>query len=537
MKNIRHLTAWSFGFPVLLGLLVGSPAIACSSPSQMAEGNSPSRDASAAGDVSAGDVGAISDGPASDAEFGPPTTVTGPITGPGPQYTTAQIDIGALGYIEEEYFIEGEARAYDYVTPPQKDGMWSIKQTSTAHYKTRFVVRRPSDPSKFNGLVFVEWLNVSGGADDDPDFGYAHVELLRSRWAYLGISAQSVGIQGGGFSLGSAGGATAEPLVKWNPARYGSLIHPGDDYSYDIYSQAAHFVRHPPSGGPNPMGNLVATKFIATGESQSAGRMVTYTDAIQPVHHVFDGMFIHSRSVAGSPLNGGGADAGLAGLGGFGGLGGGSVVHIRGDLGVPVFQFQTETDVLGGLGGPGGGAYRQPDTDTLRTWEIAGTSHADQYLLDYDAALAADSGAAPSLGCTNINSGPQHWAEDGAVAAVGAWVKNGTAPAMGAPLEIAEAGGAYAKDSVGNTLGGVRTAAVDVPISILSGNGSGGILCSLFGHTTPLSTMQLQSLYPTHDDYVSKVMAATNKAQQGGFIVAADVPLIVHEAQAAPVPQ
>jgi hypothetical protein len=448
-------------------------------------------------------------------------------------WLAALVDLSALGYVEEEYFAEGDATAYDYaVKPPPADGMWSITPQSTAHYKTRFLVRRPSDPSHFNGLVYVEWLNVSGGADADPDFGYAHAELLRSGWAYVGISAQAVGIMGGGFSLG---GASAVPLVMWNSARYGSLQHPGDDYSYDIYSQVTRAVRHPVSGAPVPLGPLVATKFIATGESQSAGRMVTYADAIQPVHKVFDALFIHSRGAAGAPLYAG-SGGGLGGLAGFSGFGG-PAVHIRSDLNVPVFQFQTETDVLGGLGGPGGVDYRQPDTDTLRTWEIAGTSHADQFLLDYDAALAGDSGA-PTQSCMDINTGPQHWAEDGAVAALQAWLKNGTPPAKGDPLVIADGGG-YAKDSIGNTLGGVRTAAVDVPISILSGQskGSGGILCALFGNTTPLSTAQLQSLYPTHDDYVSKVTAATNKAQTGGFIAAADVPLVIQEAQTAHVPQ
>jgi hypothetical protein len=45
------------------------------------------------------------------------------------------------------------------------------------------------------------------------------------------------------------------------------------------------------------------------------------------------------------------------------------------------------------------------------------------------------------------------------------------------------------------------------------------------------------SLYPTHDDYVMKVTAATTKAEHAGFIVAGDVPLVVQEAQAASVPQ
>jgi hypothetical protein len=478
-------------------------------------------------------VGAASDTSTADTDSGKPPVVTGPITGPGSAYTVAQVDLGALGYVEEEYFIEGDATAYDYEVPPQEDGMWSIKPTTTAHYKSRFLVRRPSDPSHFNGLVFVEWLNVSGGADADPDFAYAHAELLRSGWAYVGISAQSVGIMGGGFSLG---GSAAVPLVKWNPQRYESLEHPGDDYSYDIYSQAARAVRHPASGAPSPLGPLLATKFVAAGESQSAMRMVTYADAIQPLHQVFDGIFIHSRSGASTPLSAGNAGGLLAG---FGGGGGPAVVHIRGDLLVPVFQFETETDVLGGLGPGGYSAARQPDTDTLRTWEVAGTSHADQYILDYNAALTADAGSSLTQSCTDINTGPQHWVEGAAIAAIQEWLKNGTPPPKGDPLTIADGGSGYAKDSIGNTLGGVRTAAVDTPTSILSGQskGSGGILCALFGNTTSLPTAQLQSLYPTHADYVNKVTAATNKAQQGGFIVAADVPLIVQAAQAAHVPQ
>jgi sigma54-dependent transcription regulator len=49
--------------------------------------------------------------------------------------------------------------------------------------------------------------------------------------------------------------------------------------------------------------------------------------------------------------------------------------------------------------------------------------------------------------------------------------------------------------------------------------------------------MQLATLYSSHDDYVSKVTTATAAAQQAGFILAADAPLIAQEAQSAPVPQ
>ena len=49
---------------------------------------------------------------------------------------------------------------------------------------------------------------------------------------WVGVSAQSVGVEGGG-------GAFDISLKVVDPVRYGGLNHPGDDYSYDIFSQAA----------------------------------------------------------------------------------------------------------------------------------------------------------------------------------------------------------------------------------------------------------------------------------------------------------
>jgi hypothetical protein len=461
-------------------------------------------------------------------DAGPSPTVTGPITGgsTGKPFTAAPIDLASFGYVEEEYFIEGEATAYDFRGAAGGDGIWSVKTTTTAHYKTRMLVRHPSDKAKFNGTVLVEWLNVSGGVDDDPEFSFGHVELLRSGFAYVGVSAQAQGVVGGGFSLGPAG---SKPLVQWDPQRYGSLQHPGDNYSYDIFTQAAEVVRHP--GSVNPLGTLTPAHLIGDGESQSAFRLVTYVDAIAPLGNPFDGFFIHSRSGGAAELvvGGGGKTANI--------LGGPSVASIRADLTVPVFQFETETDVLGIEGLTPFYSVRQPDSDRLRSWEVAGTSHADEYLLDY-AAQGMPGADAGSLGCMDVNRGPQHWVVDAALHEMNSWVTGGTPPAKGAPLTLADAGSGLAKDAEGNALGGVRTAAVDVPIATYSGESTtSNVLCSLFGSTTPLSPAQLLALYPTHDDYVSKVTAATAAAQQAGFILPADAPLVTQEAQAAPIPQ
>jgi hypothetical protein len=507
----------------LLGLLLSFPCFACSSSHSAAKAtlaSAPPGDGSTLGE----------DASEPGADSGSTVVLTGPISGPGTPFTASVADLASLGYLEEEFFLEGDATAYDWQTPPSEDGHWSIMPTTTAHFKTRILVRRPSDPAKFNGTVVVEWLNVSGGVDADPDFVYANIELLRSGYAWAGVSAQAEGVVGGGFAIAGGG----QPLVQQNPQRYGSLQHPGDNYCYDIYSQATRALRHA-STALRPLGPLAPARFIATGESQSAIRMVTYANAIQPVDKLFDGIFIHSRAGGAAPLSLA-ADAGpLASL--VGGGSGPQVVHIRDDLTIPVFQFLTETDVLGFTGGLGGfSAARQPDTDRLRSWEVAGTSHADKYLLDYEAPAAGDAG--PQIQCTDVNEGPHHWVDEAALAALNAWVKDGTPPARGDPLILSDAGSGYAKDNIGNALGGVRTAAVDVPIAINSGQStSSSILCSLFGHYQALSAAQLLSLYPTHDDYVNKVTEITNKAQQAGFILAADTPLIVQEARAQPVPQ
>jgi hypothetical protein len=83
--------------------------------------------------------------------------------------------------------------------------------------------------------VVVEWLNVSGGIDTSPDWAFSHTELLREGYAWVGVSAQFVG---------------AAFLPSWDQARYASISHPGDSWSYDIFSQAGMAILH---GSPRPL--------------------------------------------------------------------------------------------------------------------------------------------------------------------------------------------------------------------------------------------------------------------------------------------
>src|SRR5699024_6268429 len=144
-----------------------------------------------------------------------------------------------------------------------------------------------------------EWLNVSGGLDANPDFAYLSPEILRSGHTWIGISAQYIGIEGGPtiVSLPGTEGITGTGLRAMTPERYGELVHPGDQFAYDIFTQIARSV-HADDG--TLLGDIDVSDVLAIGESQSAYALTTYVNGIQPLTRAFDGFFIHSR--AGSPM-------------------------------------------------------------------------------------------------------------------------------------------------------------------------------------------------------------------------------------------
>src|SRR5438128_522327 len=134
----------------------------------------------------------------------PSPALEGPVTGgrETPFLATTVFDLGQVGYSQTEYCISGTATAYTSAGDLGSDGRWRVRPGATASYKTRVLVYRPTDRKKFNGTVVVEWLNVSGGLDAAPDWLGAHTELMREGFAWMGVSAQLVGVEGGPAIIG-----------------------------------------------------------------------------------------------------------------------------------------------------------------------------------------------------------------------------------------------------------------------------------------------------------------------------------------------
>ena len=467
-------------------------------------------------------------------------TITGPIAQvpPGdashdyPFYATT-VDLKAAGYVEEEYFIEGKASRY--TTPPQTTGA----VVDSGHpYKARLVVRRPVSPSRFNGTVLVEWNNVTAGHDLDIDWFQAHDYLLQNGYAWVGITPQRVGV---------------EALKVWNVKRYGSLdVTDGgtvtnDDLSYDIFGAAGEAIRHP--GAINLMPGLRVERIFATGHSQSASRLATYVNSVHPLAKVFDAIIVHG--------------------------GGGK---IRTDLDVNVWKLLSETDVLNGQA-----ANRQPDTNMIRTWEVAGDSHVDLQFITYSRQLsqrdgspiapgftpagarAAAAGAASGAGAAGRTGGagvaggagglgtgaganrggtnacerppyshvPFYFVMDAAIDHLVRWVKDGTLPPTAPPIEVASVGPpvVIARDKAGNALGGIRLSQHAVPTAVNTGQNSGPGFCRLYGSYEPFDAATLAALYPTHAAYVAAVKDVTDKNLKAGYLLKAAADATIAEAE------
>jgi Alpha/beta hydrolase domain len=445
-----------------------------------------------------------------------------------PTLMLGAFDLAPLGYQTEEFFLSGTASSYKLAGPATADGKWEASVAGTAPYATRIVIVRPSDPAKFNGTLLVEWLNVTAGQDTPADWMVAHREMLRRGYAYAAVSAQKVGVEGGATAMGQP----AMPLKKVNPQRYGALSHPGDAFSYDMFSQAGAALKG--AAGKGALGPLVPARVLGIGESQSAAFLTTYVNAVDPLARVYDGFLVHSRFGSGAPIDGNrmtGAPGTVP-----------DHVRFRTDLRVPVLTFITETDLLGARLS-GYHASRRADDRRFRAWEVAGTAHADNYLF---MGAAMDSGSRSSADLAKVfqpmktslagasavpfNLGmPHHYVLQAAFAALDRWVRTGRPPASTQPLTLATGGQSgvapsLALDANGLARGGVRSPWLDVPTARLSGKGDpNSFIGMLAGSGVPFDKAELARLYPGGKaDYLRKFTRSLDAAIRAGHVLRED---------------
>ncbi len=437
----------------------------------------------------------------------PDATIYGPVEADPPGdpsrnsiYSASAIDLSSHGYIEEEYFIEGTANRYSGT------GQETGEILESGHpYRTRLVVRRPESVASFNGVVLVEWINVTGGPDKDIDWWQSGVHWMRNGYAYIVVSAQQMGI---------------DTMQQWSEERYGSLdttsggAVENDDLSFDIFAAVGKAINRQGeetgTGTVNILPGFYAEQIIATGHSQSASRLATYINNIHPLDPVFDGFMVH----------------------GGGGL-------IRDDQPVKVFKIMAETDMARRAATP------QPDTDNFRQWEVAGSSHVDvPFEIEYARVrnlregLPIEGVVPRDTECTLppyshvpfrdvMNSAYEHLVR---------WIRDDVPPPLADRIQLRRAlpQVEFARDEFGNVLGGIRLAEHAVATAKNTGLNSGTTnrFCFLYGSHEPFDQQTLRSLYSNHDEYVKAVEQVVQQNLADGYILPDAAERTIEEAKA-----
>lgn len=449
-------------------------------------------------------------------------TVTGPVTGgaKGWPFGASTLDVADLGYVEHEYFLEGSATRFRPTpdSPWGSDGHWHAEPVEDAPFTTRFIVYRPEDAERFNGTVILTWNNVTAGHDL---FGADSRELFEGGFGLVCLTTQTVGITGLP--------PIYQGLKNWDEQRYGSLSIPGDDYSYDIFTQAARAVSAGRDrSGVDPMGGLDVQWVVAQGASQSAGRLATYVNAIHPLAGVCDGFILTIYFGRGSALEVGDAvvdlNAPAESRTTLNQLKGEN--RLRDDQGTPIFVVNSELEAIACHG------VRQPDTDTFRYWECAGTSHgsqqgraARQRLLDRDGIVSR-----PAL--EGINAIPMGPVFDAAFYHMHHWLAHGTPPPIQPKIEFRGDPPEVARDAYGIATGGIRLPQVDVPLAHNSAIPlAEDVYALLGGSCRAFDPSKVRDLYGDAETFIRRFEAAAARAIEAGVVRPRELAGLVDEAR------
>jgi hypothetical protein len=425
----------------------------------------------------------------------------------GTSANSRQSAMAAVGYIEQEWRLRGQARTYAEDGDWGEDGHWRVKPRGALQaYDTRLLLRRPADPARFNGMVVVEWLNTSLGFDVDGGWMLARDELVREGYAWVGVSAEA---------------ASVKSLKKINPGRYAQAVIPDGDMAFDIYTDASLAIRQAANQWGTP--GQPAARLLGLGYSKSASYIFSYINAFQPLSRAFDGFYMRGATPAAIRVN----DWGLNYV----------IPPIRADVGAPLMQVQTEMEVA--MSWP---LSKTPDTEQVRYWEIAGATHFD--LAMRSETLVASQRDANLLTPECFRPGnplPARLFDHAALHALRQWVNQGTPPPKAPRLQRTSWG--FVKDDAnGNALGGLRLPELDAPrahyglFNNFPTNGIGmwaSFSCIAGGSTRPLDEAVIKARYGNDRAYVTAYRQAADKLLSEGFVRPADHAWLMQQAQAA----
>jgi len=394
-------------------------------------------------------------------------TISAEVTAPGTMFDSATSlppskGLASFKYDAKEYFVSGTA--------------------NNKPYKTRIIVRKPADNSRFSGLVLAEAMHPSGAAHM---FEFTSTYTMSSGHAAVEIVT-----------------AGLEQFVAHNKERYNDLKIDQDQVP-EILAQVGALMKSKQSG--NPLAGVTIRKMVMGGTSATAGVLIRYL----PGHMVYrtpDMKLIYD---------------------GFMPTSNGATVR---QVDVPLIQIPTMTEVMSGTVT----ARQDGDAagDQYRLYEFAGMAHVD----------SRDSVRFKPDPCkTPISQFPLQAYFSVALNHLFEWVDKGKVPPRAERILIdrnsANDGSLMALDENGNAKGGIRNPYVDVPVSKLGVRNEGAVppipnpgawiaargaaaatqMCGLAGYQVAFSQEQLKKMYGNKKTYQDRVKRRMEELEKSGW--------------------
>jgi hypothetical protein len=417
-----------------------------------------------------GQRGAQPAAPAAPPVVSPIATASPEVTGPGRFYETLMElkntdNLAFFKYVTKEYFVSGMA--------------------SGQPYKTRIVIRRPSDNNRFSGLILAESMHPSG---NPWMFHFTHVYSMSS--GHIGVEILTT---------------SPQAFAESNPDRYKDL-QVANGQTNEILAQVGALLKSKQS--ENPLAGLAIRKLILAGSSASAGVVVNYmashpTYRLADMKPIYDG-FLPTSNASAIP-----------------------------SVDVPTIQVPTMLEVFRGNG------PTRVDSDApgsqIRVYEFAGMAHIDSRDA---AAYYPDPCASP------ISRFPLAVYMSVALDHLFAWVDKGTTPPRAdryyVDYNTANDDSLLALDEFGNVKGGIRNPYVDVPVKsyrvpnrgadppiknphpfiAARGEAAQNQLCGLANYEVALTSEQLKKLYKDRKDYQTRVQQRYDELVKQGWALA-----------------
>lgn len=401
-------------------------------------------------------------------------------------------------YVQEEYFVSGEAAG--------------------APYTTRILVRRPRDMARFNGRILTEVSHIWGGTSVWRAYNR---HLLRAGYMWVEIDSQApsaVGLIKASdperyAPIEFVDGELAEDFrqtIPFNPnPTPETLAKEYDDFkvrwwsatpqSFEIIAAVARALRE---GLPGHEDHPPRTILLA-GISQTGGLTRRF------IEHYHSAL----RQSSGEPV----FDGYLPGASGGDALP---------DIDAPVMEILGESEfqsVRWGCGVSGqvrGLTHRRPDSDTFRLYEVAGMAHREtRFMSDRDRDRLKDCPLPEGAVWSRFPSSHVYHA---LLELMCAWAEEGVVPPPSRILRTVGESDVIERDSVGNAVGGLRTTYTEVPTSRLIAATPMGRPSWYHGSEIPLDHSVLEERYGNTENYRRLVSESIEQSISEGFLLPID---------------